>query len=451
LISIIAAVFTAVCFYTLSQAQDPAGGDGYFYLKQMEVLAKEWRFYHADYSFIFLPLVILFKISGSSLLAYQLVTCGSYFLILYVIGVELLNSFKSYAFVSTVVFLFALGIQPALLHLCFEFPKNGFAVALLLTGMRLYRRRTFIAANIFFVLALLTHKIVILFFGLWLVYYSAAFLKDRKRILGVSVLTFALLGVSLLVFPKFIYHIQNYIQNFKIEVIPFFSQESQLISNRNLYLILVWLLMSGWYLKTEKQELKVPLLALAFIPFLPIFSGVNIEIKYRLFLVSFIFSMLLFVYTLPLLKNAILKKGAIAFSLAVLLVSGLEDNEFPWITPWSEKITNLNQLQSIVRSSDYLVTHHGLQFYIDYKTPIRARSLLSANSEPAYQVAYVPEFYHLNPGLSDKLRQIELLKMGSEYSLFYFAEFQKLIQQNPILKNWRNHFQVRPAYVSGYE
>lgn len=111
---------------------------------------------------------------------------------------------------------------------------------------------------------------------------------------------------------------------------------------------------------------------------------------------------------------------------------------------------NLDQLVAVVSPKDELVTHHGLQFYIDFKTPIRARSLIAEDRQPKYQIAYVPPFYHLNPGLSDELKQIEILSLGPNYSLFDFKEFQQLMRLYPILAHWRNQFQIRPRFVTDY-
>lgn len=331
LVSLQAAVLTAVCFLIVRQANDPTGGDGYFYLKQMEVLGNSLQFYHADYSFIFVPLVCLYKITGNSLLSYQLITCASYFLILYVLGCGFSMAFGRYSLSLTALGLVTVGIQPALLHLCFEFAKNGFAIAMLLFGMHLYRQKKVTVSILFFLIALLTHKIVVLFLGFMILTYTITKVKSKKSIVILGIGTLATLFVVYLVFPNLSYHLQNYYLNFKFEVQPFFMNESHLISNLNLLLIFIWLGLAVPFLKQESREIKTSLLIFSVLPFLPIFSGLNIEIKYRLFLVSFVLSTLLFIYVLRDFKSEFLKAGALIFSLMVLLFTGLSDNSFPWI------------------------------------------------------------------------------------------------------------------------
>lgn len=101
-------------------------------------------------------------------------------------------------------------------------------------------------------------------------------------------------------------------------------------------------------------------------------------------------------------------------------------------------------------AGDEVVTQHGLQFYIDYKTSIRARSMVAKERKPKYQIAYTPEFYHLNANLSDEIHQIEIVSLGSSYGLFEYEEFQNLIKEFPMLADWRNQFQVRPEFVQDY-
>lgn len=135
---------------------DPTGGDGYFYLKQLEWLGNHFSFYYKDYSLIFLPLALFYKITGSGLIAFQLTTTFSYFVTTLVLGLLLSqnllihintkkptlgtdaktfpkrilqNKYLLLLFSSGFVLLLAL--QKPFFKLFYQYAKNGFAIALL--------------------------------------------------------------------------------------------------------------------------------------------------------------------------------------------------------------------------------------------------------------------------------------------------------------------------------
>ena len=132
-----AALWAAVCFLKVQASADPSGGDGYFYLKQAEWLADHFSFYHADYSIIFIPLALIYKLTGSSLLAFQLVTTLSLFAISSALGLIFYQNLTWIKkedvriFVSSFLTLL-LAMQASLLKLGYEFAKNGLAQAFLL-------------------------------------------------------------------------------------------------------------------------------------------------------------------------------------------------------------------------------------------------------------------------------------------------------------------------------
>lgn len=235
----------------------------------------------------------------------------------------------------------------------------------------------------------------------------------------------------------------------------FFQTENDLISNKLLFLTLIWLTVGLVSLYPTRQKILLIILFFSLFPFLPIFSKTNVEIKNRLFLMSFILSSIIFILSLPHIHNKILRNGLLTLSSIFLLINlkpYLNKNTplFPLAQHWSIQIENLDQLTTIVLPQEELITHHGLQFYVDYKTPIRARSLIAKNRQPQYQIAYVPPFYYLNPTLADEIKQIELLSLGANYGLFKFNEFQQLMRLYPILRHWKNEFPERPDFVSDY-
>lgn len=461
------AAWAAVCFFKVHQALDPSGGDGYFYLKQIEWLVNHRQFYHADYSFVFFPLAVIYALTGSSLLAFQIVTSISLFLISSSIGLLFYKSLETteqpwpvWRKISlSCFFTLALAMQGSTLKLSYEFAKNGFAQGLLLFGILLYfthwRRLSFVL----FVLAALTHKIVLVFFVFASGFLAWNKLKTYRREKSfkftfifagfAGVFVFALVAATVF-FPRLVKHLQSFVDHFSFEKRFMFQVENLLLSRFLIGLCLIWLMVGFVQYRKKKNAILLAMLVFSVAPFFPFFAGHNIEIKYRLLLMSFTFSAVAFVWTWPTIKNQYLRRLLMMITLTILSFQSLQNTGFPWIVNWSERVQNLDQLQAKVSPQDELVTQHGLQFYIDYKTPIRARSMVSSQRKPKYQVAYTPEFYHLNPQLSDEIRKIEVLSLGGNYALFEYEEFQNLIKDFPMLSDWRNVFQVRPEFVQDY-
>lgn len=476
---LITAAWSAVGFFKIHQFNDPTGGDGYFYLKQLQWLGDHYSYYHRDYSFIFIPMAIIYKLTGQELFPYQLMTSLSYFLILSVVAllfyrvlIKIINK-KYWQMILVFCFVILVGLQVPLLKLCFQFVKNGLAVAFLLLAIFFQLEKRNRLSILCWVLAGLTHKVLALLgLGYLLVQAASLVFRSEKRDRSLSVIMSALIGGAVVaiiavpfVFPSLTKHLSHFISRVSLGSFFIFS-ENNLISNTVITLTLMWLIVGVVLHHKSHRAMGVCLTIFGLIPFLPLFSGDNIEIKNRLFLMSFVMALFMLLVSLSQRVNqeVLFLKGQRQHCLAcgLLILSGLillasiqQDRhtlfkEFPWVQEWSRKIENLDQLTAMVSPNEEVVTHHGLQFYIDFKTPIRARSLIAENRQPQYQIAYVPPFYHLNPSLSDELKQIEILNLGPNYGLFEFKEFQQLMRLYPILAHWRNQFQIRPNFVSDY-
>lgn len=457
------AAWAAVCFLKVHQAADPSGGDGYFYLKQIEWLVQNQEFYHADYSFVFFPLAFLYSITGSSLLAFQIVTSLSLFLITSNLGLLFFQSLDQMKppwplwrrLLLTCFFVLILSMQGSVLKLSYEFVKSGFAQALTMIAITLFIFKKRTISFLFLLLAALTHKIAGVFFVLVIALLFTEHLRQRKTfsIKNIVLTITAGFGIAALVFlisPRLVKHLQNYISHFSIEKVFLGQIENQLLGRFLIVLTVLWLFIGILQYRRLKNPIVLSMIVFSIVPFLPLFGGYNIEIKYRLLLISFTFAASVFVLAWPTIQTAYPKRLTMLVTLAILSFQALQHTGFPWIMKWSERINNIDQLQFRVDPKDELVTQHGLQFYIDYKTKIRARSMVSAMRKPVYQIAYTPEFYHLNPTLSDEIRQIEILSLGDSFALFKFDEFQDLMKQYPVLADWRNQFQVRPDFIQDY-
>lgn len=461
------AAWAAVCFLKVHQALDPSGGDGYFYLKQIEWLADHRQFYHADYSFIFFPLALLYKLTGSSLLAYQILTSLSLFLISASVGLMFFQSLSHHknetakkalwkSILLSCGFSLVFAMQASVLKLSYEFAKSGFAQGLLLVGITFFYFDKRKLSFLFLLLAALTHKIAAIFFMLVGCFFIAQWFRKNKakptrKLFALAVVGSTTLVGLMLLFPRLSKHIQNFFLHLTFEKFLLGQVENQLMGRFLIFITVLWLLTGLIQFRKAKSEMLLAVLLFSLVPFFPVFGGYNIEIKYRLLLISFTFAAIGFVQIWPTIKNDYLKRLMMMVTLSILSFQAIQYSGFPWIMNWSERIKNLDQLQERVNPQDELVTQHGLQFYIDYKTKIRARSMISADRTPVYQIAYTPEFYHLNPTLSDELKQIEIISLGDSFALFEFKEFQNLMKEYPMLADWRNQFQVRPEFVQDYK
>ncbi len=355
------------------------------------------------------------------------------------------------------VFIILTGLQTNTLKLSFEFAKNGLALALLLMGSYFLIKRSFRGSVILFAMAAVTHKTASIFLAGFLItqicsyyFYNRNTYSRWNNVLFLILISISIIGTAV-VFPTLQLHIINYFQHFALESINSYYESSVLISRPILVLIFFWLLLALAKIGSIASPLVIALIFFVLFPFFPIFSGDNMEIKFRLFIMAFPLAVLLFSITLPTFQKRHSFHLVMVVSLVILFSEAVKKTDFPWITEWSQKIKNLDSLNNLLTNADTLVTHHSLQFFIDYRTHIRGRSMISKDQSPIYQIAYTPDFFRLNPNLSDQIRQIQLLSLGDDYALFRFEDFQSLMKQNPILSDWRNLFQIRPEFVQDYK
>lgn len=459
-ILITAALLAAVSFFRVHGFHDPSGGDGYFYLKQTEWLISHGQFYHADYSFLFLPLAILTKLTGSSLMAYQLLSCVNLLLILMAVGFFSLisfSSFKSYQQVLlAVALLVAFSFQMPVQRLSVEFIKNGFAFGLLLIGIALLQKKYLKTALVLIAMGALTHKLVALLVALGLFTFIFQRKNINKRFL---ILTAVAASILLAANPRLLKHAANFFDLISIEKMDsLFSPNSHLIWS-HVALIFFWLIVFVIQIKKINRSHNLPdyqkttfltLFVFAVMPLIPVFAGSNAEIKWRLMISSFCFSFVLFLAALTFLTNKKVILSTIAISLILMSYEAKNISGYPWISPISYQLENAEALTAYVKAGEELIAHHGIEFYIDYKTTIRAKSLLTPGQPPKYQVAYIPKFFLLSPDLADAINQIKLMQVGPEYGLFYYADFQELLKNNVVLKHWKNVFKIRPEFVQSY-
>ncbi|MBC7420247.1 MAG: EpsG family protein [Bdellovibrio sp.] len=451
-----AALLAAVTFLRLHAYLDPSGGDGYFYLKQTQWLAQHFAFYHADYSFVFIPLALLTKIGLSVLTAYQIVSCFSYFMILSCIGFftfKNLDSFPKYKFIVTLLLLIAFSFQTPLLRLCFEFIKNGFAISFFLLASVLFYKKYYKWALAFGILAALTHKTVALIFILSLGILILSLPRISKKLLALGAITVAV-GIALN--PRLLKHLLNFIQQIRVENLNSLFGINSHLNSVHMICLLMWLIILLSQIKKFKLENNYQksflsaLLFFSIVPLIPMFGGANAEIKWRLMIFSFCFSFILYVFALAKIRNLKIVITTFVLSLALMSYEFSYQSGYPWIILASREVPDIQRLNEFVKPTDELITHHGMQFYIDYQTPIRAKSLIDPDHVPLYQVAYLPEFFLRNDAVKDSVYQRMLVQLGPNYGLFYYEDFKEIVIEFPYLSHWKNIYKIRPNFVQNY-
>lgn len=448
LIYVTAAVLAAVSFFRIHAYQDPSGGDGYFYLKQTEWLISHFEFYHADYSFVFFPLALLTKLFSSSLTAYQFLSCLNYFIILSSLGLfslAILSNFKLYQKIAlSVLLVIALGYQMPILRVSFEFVKNGFAISLLLLSGLCALNKKIKSSVLLALLAALTHKTVALFLILLAI---LVFLKKRTYIVAAGIVAVLIALAN----PRLLKHIQAFVERISLENLNSLFAFNFHLTWSHVLLIAFWVVvfLSRYKEIKNHKAILATMFAFAIFPLIPIFGETNLEIKWRLMIVTFILSFILYMYSLQFFvsKKVIVSTLIVTFSLFSYEL--WNDTGFPWIISSKAQVPNIEILNDYVKPGEELITHHGMQFYVDYKTPIRAKSLLSATL-PKYQLAYVPEFFLLDPSIADEVNQVKLATVGPSYGLFYYEDFQQLMKRYGILRHWKNEYKIRPDFVQSY-
>ena len=255
LILVTAAILAAVSFLRLHEYADPSGGDGYFYLKQTEWLVKHGQFYHADYSFLFIPLALVAKLTGSPLMAFQFVSCLSYFIILLAVGLIAVRSFQIFStkqkLFLAMTLMIAFSLQMPVQRLTFEFIKNGFAVALLLSSFILLQRSYLKTALALGALAALAHKTVAIICLLGILVFLVQKSKIKARFIA-AVLGFA--AIILAFNPRFLKHATNFLNQIRLEnITSIFGLNSHLLWSHVL-LCLFWLSFYAFKNKKLAQE-----------------------------------------------------------------------------------------------------------------------------------------------------------------------------------------------------
>lgn len=452
-----------LCVYLFQQAV-PSGVNGYFYLKQIQYFFETGQLYFQDRSLAFALPFVLRRIFSSELLAYHssvaLMLMGLCVLqarMAVRLSEGLLKS--SFWIVSLCVLLFF--THPHVLFFGLNFYKNLFAITFLLFGVDQYflwmsssRRRYLLLSILAFCVAILAHKSSLVLCGLWL---GAAFLfhsrKNKKLLLLLPFLLIVLLAAFLLYFPKATAYVSFLKSGFRFSTDYVLWLKSQTRLGNFIFGGYLTLLAVAGYLvaswkgrQTPMQVYTVWMFCVLLFALLPIHSIGQNQLGYRWLLLSLTIS-------LPLVVAVCVRYRFIG---GILL--GLHLGQWMYAIPlhryfldFHKHEQDFQKITQYVDKDDYLIAHHGLEFYIDHLTGIRARIFLPEQPPQGgdvYRIVHVP-FGNLRwQPLRMAVNQRALLRITQEYFLMKedkWLEARKAALFPP--ESWQNPMEKNPGHV----
>jgi hypothetical protein len=432
--------------------------DGYFYIKQILTLGSRGEFYFRDYSLAFLLPTLLYTWLQDELMCYQLsivsVMMGMAF-VLVLLGNHLYpEKRRPWHLLILLLALFGLMSDRSFYELSFTYLKSATGLLFFLFGFYFtvksrdeVGRRSFYWALLFFALAVLSHKTSFLLIGLT----AFCFLKLSRRTLvyflgggAAGAVLFALLFSSG-------WHYLAFLGNQFQKPDEMSRWLTWLYKNQNwVFAGLVFGPLSLICALLEKdfvrRRIYLFLFCLFFLAWCPFFKQ-NMEApSYRLMLLQFSLSPAIFI-----LLSAGRKKFFALTAVAIALM-GYQwregKNLHGYFKGFSRMDHEVGMLETFIAPGDHLTCHHGLEFYVDYKTRIRCRSFISQKPEQQkFRVVTVS----LDRGPWSKARleinQEALMRMGDDYFLVPEDYWLELREKYKLPDTWRNPMAVRPAHI----
>lgn len=465
-----AGVTMLLLFLLLQVSPDPPGADGYYYLKQIETLSAGNGYYYKDQSLAFLLPAAATLLTGQALTAFRL--CISITITLLLIAGGMLTFLLSSGFDMTrrarvavsLAALFSLACSLTIYEFTFEYYKNAFAPMLLLfsfvvlgSGPADAKRRSLIAA-LLVLAAFFSHKsamiFVMAFTLLW--FLKCATQKNFPVISGIGI-------ASLAAFVVFFAQGRHYLMalpSFLTGPASWFEWLSYIARKEKALFITVCadfaaVILYSMHRDRVSARLVTLFDTLCFImtaAFIPFFTAGPSSPAYRVLLFSPLFS-------IPVLLACTVKPRWQIVTLAAGLVLVLflsqvfidRSRLIGHFASWSGLDRDIMLVPKHVTKSDHLIAHHGLEFYVDYRTGIRARQFLSSNDrKTSFRIAYVPDGRPAGEA-RNAIDSLKLEKIGENYALFREKDWRELSDRYQIKLHWKNPSTVRPDYIPNYD
>lgn len=427
-------------YFRLHKLDSPTGADGFFYLKQIQSLSESFTFYYKDYSFAFLLPSILNFFIREPLISYHLSVSIIYAGIFY-FSSQILQQLGSGRLSLFLVPLFY--FNNYFNELNFVFLKTATAVLFLLWSVKLYLANKKARAFLFFILALLSHKVILVCGVLFVVLFM---LKSRIRIFAGLLFSVSIGAVAYFVYPRFIQQLLHVFSIYDFSRYQFLNLKNDMfyLALASLFAAVVLFLKSFQAEKNKKFIFRF-ISAIILMPLLiPQLSSTN-SAAYRLFLIS-----------MPFLIMAFAILGRVFFYSAACVIFLICFHWYrpvlTWKNPWARRAEQSTEIEKVIPKNSLIYAPHGMEFYLAYATPFRPRSfLLPPTERPTYRVAYVEPYLQEATALKDDLQQLCVLKLSENYYLLKESDWILLGQIHQFVPHVTNMLQPKPDFVADYE
>ncbi len=427
-------------YFCLRKLDSPTGADGFFYLKQIQSLSESFTFYYKDYSLAFLLPSLLNIFIQNPLISYHLaisiVFAGIFYFcsrILQQLGSGRLSLFLVPLFYFNNYFN----------ELNFVFLKTATAVFFLLWSIKLYLSHKTARAILFFIFALLSHKIILVCGLIFLILFL---FESRKRTLAAASLAALISIVTYLSYPRFFQQFVHLFSTWDLSKYQDFNLKNEI------YILLATSILTSslLFLKSVQATRKIKFIFrfFAVLLWLPILAPDQLttnSVSYRLLLIS-----------IPFFIMSLAAAGRFFFyfvgCFVVLMNIHWNRPLLSWQNPWARRAVQSAEIEKIIPKNSLIYAPHGMEFYLAYATPFRPRSfLLPPTERPTYRVAYVEPYLQEASALKDDLQQLCVLKLSENYYLLKESDWILLGQIHQFVPHVTNMLQPKPDFVADYE
>jgi len=454
-------------FQFLKKLDGPLGVDGYYYLKQFRFFGETHSLYFQDRSLAYVLPFALQLVLKNELLVFRLavslviaLTVDAQFFLARFFRPKELNGSLAFAVFAALVLMFDISVY----EISVNYYKNAFALMTLTYGLAAFlhyldsgRKSRLWAAVILFAVSFLSHKSSMLWLGCGMVAFCLAYYERLPRRFLLYLAGGAVISAG--AFLLFFQHATGFLAAATQELTWDWRWPSWLFSIhlvRN-FIFVAYALQAIFFvllLRAARRETS-PVFRFAQILFclifvvtlLPIYKLGAGELGYRLLLATTVWvgPALFLVFRQPVSRFSFAEMAAGALALQFAYCAPMETQ----FVDYSSVEKEVRELPQYVHDGDYLMVHHGFEFYIDYVTGIRARLFLPDGkvSGEIYHIINLPYAAPKWVQVRHEAYPLKKLQLGREYFLLKQSDWEEVQKKISVPGNWKNEAGVNPGHV----
>ncbi len=458
------AIWSVKNFFFLTSYNEPSGTDGYFYLKQILSLSRFSQFYFQDHSLAFWLPVGLNAIFKNELLAYQasiVITMSLIGLALGILGFLFSPPLKQpknavLKFLSLVAVFGSLFSNYFLFELGYNYLKTSVGLMFFMFGVCCFefqthqKKLTLALGAVLFLLSILAHKTTFVLIGL----YVLVHLRWRRHYWYLSVALAAFgWGFASVLYPSGKQYLLFLVTQQIATPDQFLPWLKWLVSEKNWLCMGPFLTLLGFLSVLFLPEARAKRIAgfsflLGFIAWNP-FLVQNLDAPtYRLAIIHWGITPSILVALWVNSQSRALRYFGIILAGFVVASFKYGPSIHGFFKGYSKMDGEVQSLTEFVKQGDHLTCHHGLEFYVDFKTPIRCRSFISSQGgQKKWRLVWAP----LQRGAWTRARVLlnaeAPLRLGRDYFLMPEERWVEIASDYNLRLNWRNPMEMRPSHI----